>query len=148
MTNGGTSGAAATYAGDITVQEAWEMLKNDPDAVLVDVRTDAEWAYVGLPDLSDLGKDVKRISWVLFPDMTKNPNFVEEISAVQPKKNAPLIFLCRSGVRSIAAAETATRAGYNRAYNVLEGFEGAPNAEGHRGTVGGWKVAGLKWKQS
>ena len=148
MTNGGMSGASATYAGDITVQEAWDMLESDPDAVLIDVRTNAEWAYVGLPDLSALGKAVQRVSWVLFPDMAKNQGFIDEISAVQPKKSAPMIFLCRSGVRSIAAAETATRAGYSRAYNVLEGFEGGPDPEGHRGTVGGWKVDGLKWKQS
>ncbi|MAL79222.1 MAG: sulfurtransferase [Sneathiella sp.] len=142
------SGANATYAGDITVQEAWDMLESDPDAVLIDVRTNAEWAYVGLPDLSALGKAVQRVSWVLFPDMAKNQGFVQEISDLQPKKSAPMIFLCRSGVRSIAAAEAATRAGYSRAYNVLEGFEGGPDPEGHRGTVGGWKVAGLKWKQS
>ena len=148
MTNGGTLGANATYAGDITVQEAWEMLKNEPEAVLIDVRTNAEWAYVGLPDISELGKQVQPVSWVLFPDMAKNPQFVDQISALQPNKSAPMIFLCRSGVRSIAAAETATRAGYSRAYNILKGFEGGPDAEGHRGTTGGWKAAGLKWKQS
>ncbi len=147
MTNGGMSGASNTYAGDMTVQETWDLLASDPDAVLIDVRTTAEWAYVGLPDLSPLGKTVQAVSWVKFPDMSRNETFIDEISAIQPKKTAPMIFLCRSGVRSIAAAEAATRAGYNRSYNVLEGFEGAPDADGHRGTVGGWKVAGLKWKQ-
>ena len=148
MTNGGKSEGAATYAGDLTVQETWELLENNPDAVLVDVRTTAEWAYVGLPDLSPIGKAVHSVSWVLFPDMSKNANFIDEISAIQPKKFAPMIFLCRSGVRSIAAAEAATRAGYENSYNVLEGFEGGPDAVGHRGKIGGWKVAGLKWKQS
>ena len=148
MTNGGKSEGTATYAGDLTVQETWELLENNPDAVLVDVRTTAEWAYVGMPDLSPIGKAVHPVSWVLFPDMSKNASFIDEISAIQPKKSAPMIFLCRSGVRSIAAAEAATRAGFEKSYNVLEGFEGGPDAEGHRGKTGGWKVAGLKWKQS
>ncbi len=148
MTNGGTPGTNATYAGDKTVQETWDILASAPNAVLIDVRTTAEWAYVGLPDLSSLGKMVQPVSWVLFPDMSKNMNFIDEISAIQPNKDAPMIFLCRSGVRSIAAAEAATRAGYSQAYNVLEGFEGGPDQSGHRGTIGGWKVAGLDWKQS
>ncbi|MZR29749.1 rhodanese-like domain-containing protein [Sneathiella litorea] len=148
MTNGGISGTNATYAGDMTVQETWDLLASDPEAVLIDVRTTAEWAYVGLPDLSSLNKSVQPISWVQFPDMSKNENFIEEISTLQPNKAAPMIFLCRSGVRSIAAAEAATQAGYSRAYNVLEGFEGAPDQNSHRGKIGGWKAAGLNWKQS
>ena len=148
MTNGGTPGTNATYAGDMTVQETWDLLASDPEAVLIDVRTTAEWAYVGLPDLTSLGKTVQPISWVMFPDMSKNENFIEELAALQSNKDAPMIFLCRSGVRSIAAAEAATRAGFSRAYNVLEGFEGGTDQSGHRGTVGGWKVAGLAWKQS
>ncbi|MEX1036026.1 MAG: rhodanese-like domain-containing protein [Sneathiella sp.] len=147
MTIGGKSEGAATYAGDLTVQETWELLKSDPEAVLIDVRTTAEWSYVGLPDLSPLGKAVQPVSWVRFPDMSKNESFIEEISALQPDKSAPMIFLCRSGVRSIAAAEAATRAGYAKSYNVLDGFEGGPDPEGHRGNLGGWKFAGLKWKQ-
>ena len=148
MTKGGTPGTNATYAGDMTVQETWDLLAKDPEAVLVDVRTTAEWAYVGLPDLTSLGKTVHPVSWVTFPNMTKNENFLDEITALQPNKDAPMIFLCRSGVRSIAAAEAATRAGFSRAYNVLEGFEGGHDQNGHRGTVGGWKIAGLAWKQS
>jgi len=147
MTIGGIPGTKSTYAGDITVQETWELLTSDPEAILVDVRTNAEWAYVGIPDLSSLNKSVQLVSWVLFPDMAKNEGFVEEVSALQPNKSAPLIFLCRSGVRSIAAAEATTQAGFSKSYNVLEGFEGAPDQSSHRGTVGGWKVAGLDWKQ-
>ena len=148
MTNGGASSVSGTYAGDITVQETWDMLAKEPKAVLVDVRTNAEWAYVGLPDLSSLGKSVQPVSWVLFPDMSKNPDFIDEIAAIQPDKTAPMIFLCRSGVRSIAAAEAATRAGYINSFNVLDGFEGGHDAAGHRGAVGGWKASGLKWKQN
>ncbi|MCR9212765.1 MAG: rhodanese-like domain-containing protein [Proteobacteria bacterium] len=147
MTDGGMSGSPDTYAGDITVQEAWEMLEGNPKAVLIDVRTNAEWSYVGLPDLSSIGKRVQPISWVLFPDMSPNMSFISEIEACQPEKDAPMIFLCRSGVRSIAAAEAATQAGYTSSYNVLEGFEGNKDSDGHRGTTGGWKVANLKWVQ-
>jgi rhodanese-related sulfurtransferase len=148
MTNGGISDGPDGYAGDITVFEAWKMLESNRDALLVDVRTNAEWAYVGLPDLSSIGKRVEPISWVLFPDMAPNENFIEELQARQSNKEAPVIFLCRSGVRSIAAAKSATMAGYKNSYNVLEGFEGNMNTEGHRGTTGGWKAAQLKWVQS
>ena len=148
MNDGGMSGSPNTYAGDITVQEAWKTLESDPGAILVDVRTDAEWTYVGLPDLSRLGKRVQPISWVLFPDMSPNMSFVQELEACQPEKDAPIIFLCRSGVRSIAAAEAATKAGYAKCYNVLEGFEGNKDGEGHRGRTGGWKAANLEWVQS
>ncbi|WP_373087923.1 rhodanese-like domain-containing protein [Sneathiella sp.] len=147
MTNGAQSGTGGTYAGDITVQETWETLKKDPDAILVDVRTNAEWAYVGLPDLSPLGKKVYPISWVLFPDMSRNTNFIDDVAASQPNRDAPIFFLCRSGVRSIAAAEAATQAGYKNSYNVLDGFEGSPDQDGHRGRLGGWKAADLNWKQ-
>ncbi|USG61356.1 rhodanese-like domain-containing protein [Sneathiella marina] len=148
MANGGVSSKPDGYAGDITVQEAWQMLENNPNALLIDVRTNAEWAYVGLPDLSSLGKRVEPISWVLFPDMSPNVNFVNELEACQSDKDAPMIFLCRSGVRSIAAAKSATMAGYHNSYNILEGFEGNTDADGHRGTTGGWKAANLRWVQS
>ncbi|PIW26595.1 MAG: sulfurtransferase [Rhodospirillales bacterium CG15_BIG_FIL_POST_REV_8_21_14_020_66_15] len=135
------------YAGDITPKEAWEMLRKDPKAVLVDVRTHAEWAYVGLPDLSDLGKELKMISWVLFPTGEINTEFTDDLDDQVPDKDATVLFLCRSGVRSIAAAKAATQAGYARSYNVLTGFEGDKDAGQHRGTVGGWKVDGLPWVQ-
>lgn len=148
MKDGGLSGGPESYAGDITVHEAWDILEKDPEAVLIDVRTNAEWSYVGLPDLSSIGKRVQPISWVLFPDMSPNQNFLAEVETSQPNKEAPMIFLCRSGVRSIAAAEAATRAGYKKSYNVLEGFEGNADLEGHRGKTGGWKAENLKWVQS
>jgi len=148
MTNGGHAGVPQTYAGDLSVQDAWKLLESDQNATLIDVRTNAEWAYVGLPDLSQFGKRVYPISWVLFPDMVPNVNFVNELENCQAPKNAPMIFLCRSGVRSIAAAEAATRAGYENSYNVLEGFEGNTDPSGHRCTTGGWKVAKLPWVQN
>lgn len=136
------------YAGDLDPAESYRLLTDDPDAVLVDVRTRAEWSYVGLPDLSTLGKPVLQIEWVTFPEGARNARFVDELSTSIARREAPVLFLCRSGVRSIAAAEAATEAGYRRAYNVLQGFEGNPDADGHRGTTSGWKVAGLPWRQS
>jgi rhodanese-related sulfurtransferase len=136
------------YAGDLDPAATYQLLVDDPDAVLVDVRTRAEWSYVGGPDLSGLGKPVVQIEWLNFPDGRPNPAFVAELAAAGASPETPVLFLCRSGVRSIAAAEAATAAGYTRAYNVTQGFEGGPDAAGHRGTTSGWKVAGLPWRQS
>jgi rhodanese-related sulfurtransferase len=136
------------YAGDVDPPAAFAVLAGDPAAVLVDVRTRAEWSYVGTPDLAALGKPVLQIEWVRFPDGARNEGFVEELAAAGVPKTAPVLFLCRSGVRSVAAAEAAAAAGWTGAHNVLEGFEGNPDGSGHRGTTGGWKVAGLPWRQS
>tara|TARA_B100000405_G_scaffold273757_1_gene214327 strand:+ start:693 stop:1118 length:426 start_codon:yes stop_codon:yes gene_type:complete len=136
-----------SYAGDISPKEAWDILEKDPKAVLVDVRTHAEWAYVGLPDVSTIGKDLHMISWILFPKGEVNTEFTDDLEDQVPDKDATVLFLCRSGVRSIAAAEAATAAGYGKAYNILTGFEGDKDGDQHRGTVGGWKVEGLPWLQ-
>jgi len=135
------------YAGDLSPTDAYRRLA-DGDAVLVDVRTRAEWSYVGLPDLSALGREVHRIEWVRFPDGAPNPGFLAELEDAGVRKDAHVLFLCRSGVRSVVAAEAATEAGWNRAYNILEGFEGPLDAAGHRGAAAGWKASGLPWRQS
>lgn len=135
------------YAGDVPPEEAWRILAEDPRANLVDVRTDAEFAYVGNPDISCLGKEPLRIPWKVFPSMAANAGFVEEVAAQVPETDAPLLFLCRSGQRSADAATAMTAAGYGPCYNVATGFEGDKDAQGHRGTVNGWKVAGLPWIQ-
>ncbi|GAA2151455.1 rhodanese-related sulfurtransferase [Humibacillus xanthopallidus] len=135
-----------SYAGDVTPAEAWEALSDDPAAVLVDVRTAAEWSYVGLPDLRGLGKDIVRVEWQTYPTGAINPDFVAELEGAGVDRSATVYFLCRSGVRSVAAAEAATAAGWSRSLNVLEGFEGPHDAKHHR-TVAGWKVAGLPWVQ-
>jgi rhodanese-related sulfurtransferase len=135
------------YAGDLTSSQAYELLTEDPDAVLVDVRTRAEWTYVGLPDLSELGKQVVKVEWQRYPDGAPNGVFLDELAAAGVEPEAPVLFLCRSGARSGAAAEAATRAGYTRAYNVADGFEGPLDGRGHRG-VSGWRAAGLPWRQS
>ncbi|MDA0674757.1 MAG: rhodanese-like domain-containing protein [Proteobacteria bacterium] len=137
----------SSYAGDVTPDEAWRLLKNDPDAALVDVRTDAEWSYVGGPDLAPLNKDLVHLQWKMFPGMAVNPAFSDQVAKAVPSRDAPILFLCRSGQRSRDTAIALTQRGYTRCYNITDGFEGPPDASGHRGTVAGWKVAGLPWKQ-
>jgi rhodanese-related sulfurtransferase len=136
-----------TYAGDIMPTQAWDMLAKNPKAVLVDVRTDAEFSYVGNPDLSHLGKQALRVYWKVFPTMNLNPDFVAEVEKSGVAKDTPLLFLCRSGVRSRDAAIAMTAAGFKECYNVAGGFEGDKDATGHRGTINGWKVDGLPWEQ-
>ncbi len=131
------------YKGDVKPKEAFEQLRANSDAVLVDVRTVPEWNFVGVPAVERL----LRVEWQKFPTMEVNAAFVEAVEEAGVSKKAKVFTLCRSGVRSIAAAEALTAAGFEYAYNVLEGFEGDKNEEGHRGTVGGWKVAGLPWHQ-
>jgi rhodanese-related sulfurtransferase len=135
------------YAGDIPSQRAYALLAQEPDAVLVDVRTRPEWTYVGLPDLGPLGKKVVRVEWQRYPDGAPNPTFLDELAAAGVEPEQTVLFLCRSGVRSAAAAETASRAGFARAYNVSDGFEGPLDADGHRG-ASGWRASGLPWRQS
>lgn len=135
------------YAGDISPQTAWEILTDDPDAVLIDVRTDAEWKYVGVPDLSTLGKNPLLLSWKIFPEMEVNPNFAEQVSAAGVGQDHTVVLICRSGQRSAAAAEALTAAGFRRCYNIAEGFEGDKDTSGHRGRTDGWKVRGLPWIQ-
>lgn len=135
-----------SYAGDVTPEQAWTALRDEPGAVLVDVRTRAEWAYVGLPDLGEIGKNVVLVEWQSYPDGAVNERFTDELEAAGVPKDAPVYFICRSGVRSISAAEAATREGWSRSHNVTEGFEGPHDAQRHR-AVSGWKVAGLPWVQ-
>ena len=132
---------------DVTPRAAWDALRSDPDAALVDVRTDAEWNYVGIPELSEAGKQAVLIPWQVFPSMQVNGAFTEHLRKAGLTERSKLYFLCRSGVRSQAAGQAAQAAGFAQAFNVLDGFEGPPDAEGHRGTVGGWKAEGLPWRQ-
>ena len=134
-----------TYAGDVTPTEAYAAVTASESAVLVDVRTRAEWAYVGVPLLAD-GSLPVLVEWQRYPDGSVNEAFVDDLRAAGVGEGTSIYFVCRSGVRSVAAAEAATAAGLGPAYNVLEGFEGPHDAQGHR-TVSGWKVAGLPWKQ-
>jgi rhodanese-related sulfurtransferase len=139
---------AAGYAGDITPEVAWKILSQREDAVLVDVRTRAEWNYVGLPDLASLGRKPALIEWQVFPTMQVNAEFVQGLSGALADRDTPLFFLCRSGVRSVAAAKAMAAAGYSSCFNILDGFEGPLNAQATRGTAAGWKAAGLPWRQT
>lgn len=134
------------------MQEAFDGLAEQDNAVLVDVRTQAEWSFVGIPDLRPLGKDAILLEWQSFPSSGPNPEFAtilcEELSKKDLDQTAPIYFLCRSGARSQAAAIALTQAGYKQCFNISDGFEGPLDADGHRGTRSGWKAAGLPWIQS
>jgi len=130
---------AEGYAGDVTPELAWQWVQQG-DAVLVDVRSDAEREWVGFVP------GAAAVAWKHWPGMQPNPQFDQAIrAAVAPGKKA--VLLCRSGVRSIAAARRATELGL-QAYNILEGFEGDPDEQGHRGRKGGWRMRGLPWRQN
>lgn len=135
------------YAGDLRPTEAWEMLKAEPTAQLIDVRTRPEWSFVGIPNLDSIGKRPALVPWQFYPAMQINPTFADDVGKAAPSLDAPLLFLCRSGARSRAAAEAMTARGYRRCYNIAGGFEGHVDAEGHRGREAGWKAAGLPWLQ-
>jgi rhodanese-related sulfurtransferase len=139
---------AAGYAGDVAPATAWKILKEHKEAMLVDVRTRPEWNFVGLPDLEALAKKPVLIEWQVFPSMQPNPDFATALSGALADKGAPVLFLCRSGARSAAAAKAMTAAGYSTCLNVADGFEGPLNAEAKRGSAGGWKAAGLPWRQT
>ena len=129
------------YAGALTPTEAHEVWQHTPNAKLVDVRTRAEWDWVGRVPAA------VEIEWLSYPGSVPNQAFVSQLKReVDPE--SLVMFLCRSGGRSDKAARAATEAGYAEAYNVLEGFEGEQDAHGHRNRVGGWRHAGLPWAQS
>lgn len=128
------------YQGELTPQEASDLLLLAPGAKIVDVRTRAEWDWVGRV------AGAVEIEWNQYPGGVRNPNFMAELKR-QVDPEALVMFLCRSGVRSVAAASAATEAGYNSCFNILEGFEGDKDANGHRNTIGGWRKAGLPWIQ-
>ncbi|QCK85891.1 rhodanese-like domain-containing protein [Phreatobacter aquaticus] len=142
----------AGYAGDVSPSESFDAITQNEQAQIVDVRTTAEWAYVGLPDLKSVNKTPLRAEWQVFPKMDVDAEFVgklrDALTARGLAQSTPLYFLCRSGVRSKAAAIAMTAAGYPHCFNVTGGFEGPLDPEGRRGHVAGWKFEGLPWAQS
>ena len=136
---------------NVAVEAAWQALKSRGRSQLIDVRTRAEWSYVGIPDLGSLSKRAVLVEWQTFPDRTVDPRFVErlagELKALGVKLDDDLFFICRSGGRSLAAAKAMAAMGYGACHNVAGGFEGPLDDERHRGSVGGWKAAGLPWLQ-
>ncbi|MFZ6722720.1 rhodanese-like domain-containing protein [Undibacterium sp. Ji49W] len=134
---------ALDYAGAITPQEAFELLQNDSKVLLVDVRTNAERDWVGRVNINP--SQHQAVQWSLYPGGVPNPDFLTQLQAAAPDKTTALLFLCRSGVRSRHAAKLATENGYTSCFDILQGFEGDKDADGHRKTVGGWCQLGLPW---
>lgn len=136
-----------TYAGELASTDAWRLLADQPAAVLLDVRTRAEWTYVGVPNLDALGKQAVFVEWQRYPDGSVDPDFVAAVKAEGVDPDAPVLVICRSGQRSRAAAIALTSNGFQRCINVSDGFEGPRGDDGHRGQVAGWKAADLPWSQ-
>ncbi len=140
------------YAGDVPARATWDARATTSDATLIDVRTRAEWTYVGIPTLEAIGKPVLLVAWDEFPTGDQVPDFVGRLEMALSEhgvaNDAPLYFLCRSGVRSRKAAILATAAGHGRCYNIEQGFEGRLGPDRHRATEGSWKAEGLPWIQS
>ncbi len=142
------------HVSELLPAETWDALAQEQDAVLIDVRTQAEWSFIGCPDLSDLNRSVLCIEWARYPDMSVNPQFVDDVKQALAGATPPqLFFLCRSGVRSLAAAK-AVKAAFDEegvqadCVNIGGGFEGDLDPQKHRGGLNGWKAQGLPWRQS
>ena len=132
---------ALPYAGAVTPGEAFQLLETDPAVLLIDVRTDAERDWVGRVELNPA--QVHAVQWNLYPTRS-NPDFLDQLTRLA-RPETTLLFLCRSGVRSRAAAQLATESGFLRCYDILEGFEGDKDSNGHRKNLNGWCHAGLPW---
>lgn len=138
---------------EIEPKEAFEKLQNEENTVLIDVRTDAEFTFVGQIDLSSINKDVILLPWKIFPAMNVNARFQMILERnLQEKfgenaKNAQLIFICRSGGRSYEAASFIESLGYKNCFNLTGGFEGDLDSKGHRSNINGWKANNLPWRQ-
>ena len=140
------------YAGDILAVDAYALLKGDSTSVLIDVRTQAEWTYVGTPDFQALGKTPLFLEWQSYPSMAVDANFTPRLEAMLESEGvehgASLVLLCRSGARSRHAATAMTGGGWSPCFNVSDGFEGALGDSRRRGVVSGWKAGGLPWTQT
>lgn len=134
---------------NISALQAWAVLQADKDALLIDVRTNAEWAFVGIPDLSTLGRSVVLVEWQRYPEMRVNPAFCDELHRyVGAQYTTPLLFMCRSGGQSHAAALAMAARGFERCMNIADGFEGDLSPQRRRGAINGWRAAGLPWVQT
>jgi rhodanese-related sulfurtransferase len=126
----------------LTPEQSWALLQENPSAVILDVRTRIEYSFVGHPP------EAIHIAWKEFPDMQLNEQFVDQVKEKVKNKNIPILLLCRSGQRSLAAAKALEDTGYTHLVNILEGFEGSLDDEKHRGTINGWRFNNLPWMQS
>ncbi len=127
---------------NLTPRQSWDFLQNNPEAVLIDVRTAIEHSFVGHPP------GAIHIAWKEFPGMQLNTGFIDQVKQTVPNKQTPVLLLCRSGQRSVDAAKALEKEGFQHLINILEGFEGPLDEEKHRNTLGGWRFHGLPWVQS
>ena len=127
--------------------ECFKILSINPNSHLIDVRTEPEWSYVGIPDLSSIKKQALCISWKIYPEMRVNNNFEKQIIKFNIQKNNNLYFICRSGNRSYDAAKFLISKGFTNCFNVSDGFEGKLNQHHKRTSIDGWKFHNLPWKQ-
>ena len=129
-------------------QQAWQLIQDDPSAVLIDVRSNMEFLFIGHP------VGAINVAWIDEPDWNINPHFATEVRRVilggircHESGCAPVVLICRSGKRSLEAGELLVKEGFTDVYNVEEGFEGELDDEHHRSSMGGWRHAGLPWEQ-
>lgn len=127
---------------NLTPQQSWELMQANPEAVMIDVRTKVEYSFVGHP------VNAVHVTWKEAPDWQINPDFVEQVKQVVGDTSCRVLLLCRSGLRSLAAAEALQEAGFRHLVNIVEGFEGDLDVHKHRGNLGGWRNARLPWEQS
>ena len=132
------------YRGDLPPSDVFERLQKNANAVLIDVRTQPEWTFVGLPQVDRLVK----VAWQVYPTMDVNASFVDDVKARGLSPDTEIFLICRSGARSASAATALTNAGFTNCWNVAQGFEGVKDAVGRRGNTNGWKAAGLPLSQS
>jgi rhodanese-related sulfurtransferase len=135
--------------GSLNPQQAWQMLQDDPQAVLVDIRSTMEYLFVGHP------VGAVHVAWIDEPEWTVNPKFVKEIRKLmlggavctEDQGCAPVILICRSGKRSLEAGKSLLDSGFKQVYHIDEGFEGERDENHHRSTSGGWRFHDLPWEQ-
>lgn len=150
--NGSYQSSPPNLVGEMGVLETWEVMQSDPNSELIDVRTSAEWSFVGRCDLDKISKSPIMVEWLRYPGGEVVAEFSENLKRELEKRNrrkdVKLFFICRSGQRSLAAAKVMAAEGYTNCINVADGFEGPLGPDQHRGGVSGWKVEGLPWVQS
>jgi len=148
------SKSGSSLVSEILPQAAWKILSNDSAALMIDVRTRPELGFVGGPDLSEASHEIVQIEWLAYPDMSLNPAFVRTLmDGIDGNTPSHLLFICRSGARSLnaayAVADALSAEGLDvPCINVVNGFEGDCDAQGRRGTLNGWKASGLPWRQT
>ncbi|MDB2584813.1 rhodanese-like domain-containing protein [Alphaproteobacteria bacterium] len=131
---------------EVSPETAYDGLHNNPLAQIIDCRTQAEWTFVGTPDLSAIGRNLVKLEWQGLNGQ-RNEKFVSQVEQ-NISKDTPIYILCRSGVRSLAACQALAASGFEQLFNIEGGFEGDPDTHGHRGQVNGWKSQGLPWRQA